>query len=231
MPVLSDVCQITHRKLVYGNCPWCGRLIVEGQAALGTSIGDGGGVGDNESPAGPSLSDVVNATGPLPPSRAALFVAEIAEAVQLIHAQNGVHGAIRPAACRLANDGHVRLDTSPDLTASEFDSSESVDLSIADFLAPEQALNAHRVDSRADVYSLGCLLYFLLVGQPPFDGGTISERLIKHQIEPPPSICIVRPDVPKELEGLSKKMMAKQPDQRFPTGQSVADAIRDWLTK
>jgi serine/threonine protein kinase len=56
-----------------------------------------------------------------------------------------------------------------------------------DYLAPEQALNFHQADARADIYSLGCTLYFLLTGQPPFAGGTLAERLLKHQqTEPPP---------------------------------------------
>lgn len=225
--MFSDICQITHSKLVYGTCPWCGRLIVEGQAALGSGSGEGERVGNNESPPGPNLLEVVNAAGPLPPPPAAQFVAEIAEALQQYHARGKVHGAVRPVACRLTADGHIRLHAPSDSMAS----TELVDLSIADFLAPEQALSSIRVDPRADVYSLGCLLYFLLVGHPPFPAGSVSERLIKHQIEPPPAICNLRPDVPKEIEDICTKMMAKRPDQRFPNAQSVAEALREWLTK
>ena len=69
-------------------------------------------------------------------------------------------------------------------------------LGTADYLAPEQALDSHRVDARANIYGLGCSLYFLLTGHPPFVGGTLAQRLMMHQKQPPPSILLDRPDAP-----------------------------------
>src|SRR5438128_2569724 len=82
-------------------------------------------------------------------------------------------------------------------------------LGTADYLAPEQAIDSHSVDARADIYSLGCTLYFLLVGDPPFPEGTLSQRLMKHQTAEPKSVFEVRPDAPKELVAICQRMMAK----------------------
>src|SRR6185312_3016831 len=82
-------------------------------------------------------------------------------------------------------------------------------LGTADYLAPEQALDSHTVDRRADVYSLGCTLYFLLTGHPPFPEGTPPQRLMKHQKEEPASIFVDRADAPKHLVEICNRMMAK----------------------
>ena len=102
-------------------------------------------------------------------------------------------------------------------------------LGTADYLAPEQALDSHGVDGRADIYSLGCSLYFLLTGHPPFPDGTLPQRLMMHQKQPPPSIFKDRPDAPQDLVDICLKMMAKKPDQRYQTMGEVSQALADWL--
>jgi eukaryotic-like serine/threonine-protein kinase len=96
---------------------------------------------------------------------------------------------------------------------------------VADYLAPEQALNSSKPGPRIDIYSLGCTLYFLLVGTPPFGDGSVSETLFKHQTAMPTPIDQLRPELPKELEQICAKMLAKNPADRYQTAGEVAAAL------
>jgi serine/threonine protein kinase len=94
-----------------------------------------------------------------------------------------------------------------------------------DYMAPEQTIDARDVDNRADIYSLGCTLYFLLAGRPPFPRGTIAEKLHSHRQEQPPPLEDQGPEVPAEIAQVVRTMMAKSPDDRFQTPSEVADAL------
>ena len=99
----------------------------------------------------------------------------------------------------------------------------------ADYLAPEQALNSHEIDGRADVYGLGCTLYYLLTGRPPFPEGTLAQRIAQHQSTIPPDIRITRPDCPEVLGSICFKMLQKNPDHRFQSAMEVAGELEAWL--
>jgi serine/threonine protein kinase len=101
-------------------------------------------------------------------------------------------------------------------------------LGTADYLAPEQALDSHAVDIRADIYSLGATLYFLLAGKSPFQEGTVAQKLIWHQVRQPKSIRQLRPEVPEELASVIGKMMAKDPEERYCTPAEVVEALMPW---
>jgi serine/threonine-protein kinase len=98
-------------------------------------------------------------------------------------------------------------------------------LGTPDYVAPEQGRNASSVDGRADLYSLGCTLYFLLTGQPPFADGTSMDKLMRHQYDAPPKLDETRPDVPASVRRIVKKLMAKKPEDRYQTAQELADAL------
>jgi hypothetical protein len=98
-----------------------------------------------------------------------------------------------------------------------------------DYLAPEQADDAHAADVRADIYSLGCTLYFLLTGQPPFRGGSWLDKLRQHKEAEPPALDGLRPDVPAALASVVRRMMAKQPEQRYATPAEAAAAMEPFL--
>src|SRR5262249_55919459 len=102
-------------------------------------------------------------------------------------------------------------------------------LGTPDYLAPEQAQDAHRVDIRADVYSLGCTLYHLLAGQVPFPGDTALQKVYGHLYEPPTPLGALRPDLPARLAGVVERMMAKDPAGRFQTPGEVAGALAPFL--
>ena len=175
---------------------------------------------------GQDLHQLVRDVGPLSYEKAADYVAQVARGLSHAHAMGLVHRDIKPANClldkhevvKLLDMGLARLiDDEASLT---LDNNENV-LGTADYLAPEQALNSHKADARADIYSLGCTLYFLLVGHPPFPDGTISERLIKHQVEQAPSIFKERPDAPSVLVNICNRMMAKKVEDRYQTADDV----------
>ncbi|MEM1305018.1 MAG: hypothetical protein AAGG46_08980, partial [Planctomycetota bacterium] len=84
-------------------------------------------------------------------------------------------------------------------------------------------------DERSDIYSLGCTLYYLLTGRPPFPEGTISERLLKHQVEKPESVLSTRPDAPLSLVEICERMMSKKAEDRFQTAGDVATRLTEWL--
>src|SRR5262249_32683564 len=98
-------------------------------------------------------------------------------------------------------------------------------LGTADYLAPEQALDSHGVDIRADIYSLGATFYFVLTGRTPFGEGTVAQKLIWHQTRAPKPIPSQRPDVPEGLAAILEKMMSKDPAQRYQTPSAIADAL------
>ncbi len=183
---------------------------------------------------GQDLHVLVREKGPLPYEKAADYVAQVARGLAHAHTMNLVHRDIKPANCLLDKNEVVKLldmglarliDDEASLT---IDNNENV-LGTADYLAPEQALNSHKADARADIYSLGCTLYFLLTGHPPFPDGTISERLLKHQVEQAPSVFKDRPDAPSVLVNIGNRMMAKRPDERYQTAGEVAERLAEWL--
>jgi eukaryotic-like serine/threonine-protein kinase len=95
----------------------------------------------------------------------------------------------------------------------------------ADYLAPEQAMDATKVDIRADIYSLGCAFYYLLTGQPPFAGGSLLQKLLKHRETPAKPLAHMRPEAPAGLQPILDKMMAKKADDRYRSPASLAAAL------
>ena len=99
----------------------------------------------------------------------------------------------------------------------------------ADYLSPEQARSAHTVDARADIYSLGCTLYYLLAGQAPFTEGTIAQRILLHQTQKPLDVRAVREDCPHAIADICMTMLAKDPADRIQNAGTVAKRMHRWL--
>lgn len=184
---------------------------------------------------GCDLQVLVREKGPLEVETAADYIAQAADALEHAHQRGLIHRDIKPANLLLDDSGVVKvLDmglarfTRDDATSLTLANQESV-LGTADYLSPEQAVNSHKVDGRADLYSLGCSLYFLLVGHPPFPDGSLAQRIAKHQTINPEKLRKLRPNCPASLAKICEKLMMKKPEQRYQAASEVAVALRDWL--
>lgn len=187
---------------------------------------------------GKNLHDLVAKGGPLQPLDAAEYVRQAAMGLAHAHQAGLVHRDIKPGNLLLDLKGTIKiLDMG---LARFFDESDENSLTIqhdervlgtADFLSPEQAINSHNVDARADIYSLGCTLYFLLTKHAPFEQGSLAQRLLAHQTQEPMAVTHYRADVPDSLLSILGKMMAKKPDDRYASAQDVASALKTWIAE
>ena len=169
---------------------------------------------------------------------AADFIRQAALGLHSAHEEGLIHRDIKPANLILDKRGTVKiLDLGLALASAE-DEDEAASLTrehdekvlgTADYLPPEQAKDSHKADSRSDIYSLGCTLYYLLVGTAPFAKGSLAERIRAHMQEPPPNPLDKRPDLPMPIVELYFRMLEKHPDARPQTAQEVANALAAWL--
>ncbi|MEM9940520.1 MAG: serine/threonine-protein kinase [Planctomycetota bacterium] len=170
---------------------------------------------------GKNFHQMVTDNGGLPFDVAAKFIAQACKGLQHAHDRELVHRDIKPANLLSTSEGHVKiLDLG--LALMEQDDEESLTLlyndkvmGTADYLSPEQAVNSHEVDHRADIYSLGCTFYYLLAGKTPFPQGTLAQRIAMHQSREPEDIRHSRQGCPQPLVDLVNKMMRKQPEDRY----------------
>jgi len=184
---------------------------------------------------GKDLNTIVKQEGPLPLELAANYIAQSAEGLAHAHEKGLIHRDVKPANLLVDTKGILKI---LDLGLALFCDNEQASLTIehnenvlgtADYLAPEQAVNSHRIDHKADIYGLGCSLYFVLTGRPPFPDGTLAQRIAKHQTQMPEDIRKVRPDCPRDLADICVKMMQKRPEKRYANMREVAIALEGWL--
>ena len=184
-----------------------------------------------------NLRQSVQRVGPLDYKRAARYVEQVSRQLAELHRNGKVHTDVRPEKILLNEAGNASLDerqsglfaTSVETPDPDYDDAAAkYAVEAADYLAPELALNAAKADGRADFYSLGCVLYFMLVGRPPFANGNVSERLLMHQHAKPEPISQFRPDVPEALAQICETMMSKNPSDRYASTDEVIQAIAAW---
>ncbi|MCL2348945.1 MAG: serine/threonine protein kinase [Planctomycetaceae bacterium] len=185
---------------------------------------------------GTNLQDVIDRDGVLSHEVAADYIRQAALALEYAHQAGVVHRDIKPGNLLVNKEGLVKV---LDLGLALLDEhvfegrltsvQEDKILGTADYLAPEQGLDSHHVDARADIYGLGGVLYFCLTGHAPFPTGTVAQRLLAHQTSEPQSIFTDRPDAPDDLVQLCQKMMAKNPGNRHQTALDVVADMQDWL--
>jgi serine/threonine-protein kinase len=167
------------------------------------------------------------------------------------HIRRPFGSAFRWGVLKILDMGLARLHDPDDGSTSTLVTQVGSIMGTPDYIAPEQALDSHTSDIRADIYSLGCTLYFLLAGQVPFPNGSLTEKLMQHQREEPEPLSHVRrerllkstpaggnPDgarggveVPQPICALVRRLMAKQPEDRYQTPGEVAEALAELLTR
>jgi serine/threonine protein kinase len=183
---------------------------------------------------GISLYEVVRVFGALPWRQACDVIGQAAAGLHHAHTRGLVHRDVKPANLLVDAEGNAKvLDFGLALIADEDDAEFSLQmifghdcLGTADFIAPEQSLDSRAVDARADVYSLGCTLYFALCGHAPFPEGTTKQKLNAQRTQKPRSIRELVPTVPPEVEAVLGRMLAKSPDDRFATAEEAGAALR-----
>jgi serine/threonine protein kinase/putative intracellular protease/amidase len=185
---------------------------------------------------GTSLARLVEKRGPLSPGHAAHFGRQAAMGLQHAFEQGMVHRDIKPQNLMLTRQGQVKiLDFGLARLARERVGNDQRSVSgiteagaclgTPDYIAPEQASDARRADIRADIYSLGCTLYYLMLGRVPFPEGSAIEKLVAHVEQTPSPLHELRSEVPLKLSQIVAKMMAKDPAERFQTPAEVVEAL------
>jgi len=199
---------------------------------------------------GMDLNKMVRLSGPLPIAQACDYIRQAALGLQHAHERCLVHRDIKPANLFLVSPGQqggddpkktvqlggqikildwgladMRLPAATGQQEAANTLMREETIGTADYLAPEQAVDATKVDIRADIYSLGCSFYYLLTGQPPFAGGSLMQKLLKHREAEPPPIQSKRADLPTGLWPILLKMLAKKPAERYRTPASVAAGL------
>jgi len=155
--------------------------------------------------AGGNLANLVNRQGPLPVVDAIACILQAARGLSYSHSKSMIHRDVKPSNLLLGADGVVKvsdLGLARVLLDAEDEGSTHTGslMGTFDYMAPEQALNVKKADERADIYGLGCTLYFLLTGTQPFGSDSVFETLIAHREQPTPSLRHVRSNVPRSLD-------------------------------
>jgi serine/threonine protein kinase/Tol biopolymer transport system component len=198
---------------------------------------------------GTDLGKLVKQGGPMPVMQACEYIRQAALGLQHAHERGLVHRDIKPhnlimsvrdGLIKVADLGLGRLPRgmTDETTLASTGAMKSTGtltpenaslIGTADYLAPEQALDFHQADIRADIYSLGCTVYYLLTGQAPFAGGTLAQTVARHMNAEPPLVEQRRNDLVPGLSAVLRKMLAKRPEDRYQTPGEVAAVLAGML--
>lgn len=185
---------------------------------------------------GPDLSAYIREHGVLPVSTAVECIRHTACGLQYAHEQGVIHRDIKPGNLLMSRDGAVKI---LDLGLARIDdhltdrtqlTNTGQVMGTIDFMSPEQALDTHVVDARSDIYSLGMTLWYLLVGHPAYESNSLMGRMLAHREQPIPSLHSIRSDACPQLDHVFRRMVAKDPKDRFQNMTQVLTAMEEFET-
>jgi serine/threonine protein kinase len=186
---------------------------------------------------GRNLYRLVMQEGPLNVPRAARLFAEVANGLDHAHLRGLIHRDLKPSNVMITPNDHVKvLDLGLALIQGELATDRTVVggqgyvVGTMDYIAPEQADDAAKVDARSDIYSLGCVLYFALTGRPPFPGGDTRQKITRHRTEEPIPITQLNPSIPTAFAKFLGRLMAKKPEDRPASCDAVRAELLKWTT-
>jgi serine/threonine protein kinase len=182
---------------------------------------------------GRDLATIVQETGRLPLDRAVDMIEQAARGLEYAHSKGIIHRDVKPAnimcdesgVVKVADLGLARLEAAADAIEATALTQAGTIVGTVDYMPPEQAVDSTTIDHRADIYSLGCTLYFVLAGQPPYRGSSVMAVLLKHRDGPIANVRDLLPDAPPELDALLHGMMAKKPEARIDSMSAVIRAL------
>ncbi len=183
---------------------------------------------------GVSLSELVQRRGKLPVLHACNYAMQAAQGLQHALEKGMVHRDIKPhnlmrtpkGTIKILDFGLARFARQQSAPADAGLTSDGATLGTPDYIAPEQARDSRHADIRADIYSLGCTLYYLLTGRPPFPDGTAMEKVVAHVERDPTPLSQQRDDIPDDVIHIVQRMMAKDPADRYQSPAEVVDALK-----
>jgi len=178
---------------------------------------------------GETLRERLRRDGPLPLSVALRIADEVADALEHAHRNNVVHRDIKPENI-LLHDGYALVTdfgVARAITAAGPEQITETGIAVGTpaYMSPEQAAGKSEIDGRTDVYALGCVLFEMLTGEPPFGTGTADSVLARHVTEPPPRLRSRVPAIPADVDRAVEKALAKSPDARYQSAREFADVL------
>jgi serine/threonine protein kinase len=181
------------------------------------------------------LGELVAQHRQLEPERVARIVSQVADGLDAVHSAGLIHRDIKPANILIANVGAgerafiTDFGIAKDAAATTAYTQSGVLMGTIDYVAPEQ-IEGDRVDARTDVYALGCVVYYALTGKVPFPKAGVPAKMQSHLKDPPPRPSTVRRDLPRSVDAVIERAMAKAPDDRFQSAGDFGRAVVSALT-